>query len=381
MPVKNEIKVAMVISKAEASLGGTQKQALRLADELQSQGVSVLVLTKRKRGQHGHGQGGELNGRVQIVHLPVSELQPAWSFLLSFLVWGWINRGSFQIIHAHNAAMGVISSVVGWLIGKKVIVKIPSLKYVQYLKGGSLSRELRRWILTRTTERFIAVSGEMVQALLEAGIEPAKLVLISNGIDLSASYNAKRSALRKELSGDPQRPVVLFVGRLVKEKGVDRLLRVWASLPGHETMLLLVVGDGPLREDLESQTRNLRLLPSVRFVGHQTDVSKFYSIADLFVLPSKTEGMSNSLLEAMAAGLPALASNVGGNRDVIKDQQSGFLVDWEDTTLCAGMLLTLLSDTELRLRIGNAAKREVSAFAMGDVAERYHDLYQAVLQE
>jgi glycosyltransferase involved in cell wall biosynthesis len=66
---------------------------------------------------------------------------------------------------------------------------------------------------------------------------------------------------------------------------------------------------------------------------------------------------------------------------VIKHQQSGFLVDWEDTTLCAGMLLTLLSDAELRLRIGNAAKREVSAFAMGDVAERYRDLYQAVLQE
>ena len=82
----------------------------------------------------------------------------------------------------------------------------------------------------------------------------------------------------------------------------------------------------------------------------------------------------------MAAGLPVVASNVGGNKDVIKDQQSGFLVDWEDTTLCTGMLLTLLSDTELRQRIGDAAKREVSAFAMGDVAERYHDLYQAVLE-
>jgi glycosyltransferase involved in cell wall biosynthesis len=378
---KNQIKVAMVISKAEASLGGTQKQALRLADELQSQGVSVLILTKRKRWQHGDGQVEGLNGRVQIVHLPVTDLQPAWSFLFSLLFWAWINRGSFQIIHAHNAAMGVISSIVGWLTGKKVVVKIPSLKYVQYLNGGSLSRELRRWILTRKTERFIAVSTEMVQALLKAGIAPEKLALISNGIELTAPCTTNPSALRKQVSGDSEGPVVLFVGRLVKEKGLDRLLRVWASLPGHERMLLLIVGDGPLREDLESQTKKLRLVPSVRFLGHQTDVSKLYCIADLFVLPSKTEGMSNSLLEAMAAGLPVVASNVGGNKDVIKDQQSGFLVDWEDTTLCAGMLLTLLSDTELRLRIGNAAKREVSAFAMGDVAERYHDLYQAVLQE
>jgi glycosyltransferase involved in cell wall biosynthesis len=381
MPVKNEIKVAMVISKAEASLGGTQKQALRLADELQSQGVSVFVLTKRKARQHAQSWGAELNGRVQIVHLPVTDLQPAWSFFFSLLVWAWTNRGSFQIIHAHNAAMGVIAAIVGWLIGKKVIVKIPSLKYVQYLNGGSLSRELRRWIITKKTDRFIAVSTEMREALLEAGIAPEKLALITNGIELTAPRNTNPCVLKQELSENTERPVVLFVGRLVKEKGVDRLLRVWASLPGHETMLLLIVGDGPLREDLESQTRNLELLPSVRFLGHQAEVSKFYSVADLFVLPSKTEGMSNSLLEAMAVGLPVVASNVGGNKDVIKDQQSGFLVDWEDTTLCAGMLLTLLSDTELRQRIGNAARREVSAFAMGDVAERYHDLYQAVLQE
>jgi glycosyltransferase involved in cell wall biosynthesis len=381
MPVKNEIKVAMVISKAEASLGGTQKQALRLADELQSQAVSVFVLTKRKSRKRAQTQGKELNGRVQIVYLPVTDLQPAWSFLFSLLIWAWVNRGSFQIIHAHNAATGVIASIIGWLTGKKVIVKIPSLKYVQYLNGGSLSRELRRWIITKKTDRFIAVSTEMLEALREAGIAPEKLALISNGIELTDPCNTKGSALRKELSGDSQGPVVLFVGRLVKEKGLDRLLRVWASLPGHETMLLLIVGDGPLREDLESQAKKLRLFPSVRFLGHQAEVSKFYSIADLFVLPSKTEGMSNSLLEAMAAGLPVVASKVGGNKDVIEDQQSGFLVDWEDTTLCAEMLLTLLSDTELRQRMGNAARRQVSAFAMSGVAERYHNLYQAVLQE
>lgn len=371
----------MVISKAEASLGGTQKQALRLADELQSQEVSVFVLTKRKSREHARGQGKELNGRVQIIYLPVTDLQPAWSFLFSFLVWAWINRGSFQIIHAHNAAMGVISSIVGWLIGKKVIVKIPSLKYVQYLNGGSLSRELRRWIITRKTDRFVAVSTEMLEALRQAGIAPEKLALISNGIQLTAACNTNSSALRKEVSGESERSVILFVGRLVKEKGLDRLLRVWASLTGHETMLLLIVGDGPLKEDLESQAKTLQLLPSVRFLGHQTDVSTLYCIADLFVLPSKTEGMSNSLLEAMAAGLPVVASNVGGNKDVIKDQQSGFLVDWEDTTLCARMLLTLLSNPELRQRIGNAARRQISAFAIGEVAERYQDLYQAVLRE
>jgi len=341
----------------------------------------VLVLTKRKPLRHGDGQGAELNGRLQIVRLPVTGLLPAWSFLFSFLVWAWINRGSFQIIHAHNAAMGVISSIVGWLTGKKVVVKIPSLKYVHYLNGGSLSRDIRRWIITRKTDRFIAVSTEMLQALINSGIAREKLALITNGIELTAFRNTNPSALRNDVLGESQTPVVLFVGRLVKEKGVDRLLRVWESLPGHERMLLLIVGDGPLRADLESQTKNLRLFPSVQFLGHQTDVSKLYAMADLFVLPSNTEGMSNSLLEAMAAGLPVVASNVGGNRDVIKHQQSGFLVDWEDTELCAGILLSLLADPELRQRIGNAARTHVSAFAMEDVTKRYQNLYRTVLKQ
>ncbi|MGH7927833.1 MAG: glycosyltransferase family 4 protein, partial [Candidatus Binatia bacterium] len=356
------------------------KQALRLADELQSQGLSILVLTKRKTLQAA-GQTAELDGRVQIVRLPVTDLLPAWSFLFSFLVWAWIHRGSFQIIHAHNAATGVISSIVASLLGKKVIVKIPSLKYVQYLTGRKLSGRLRRWILTSKTDRFIAVSTEMRRALLQAGIAREKLALIGNGIELTSRCNTTEATLRKEISGECDRPIVLFVGRLVKEKGLDRLLTVWASLPGHQRMVLLIVGDGPLRESLECQTRNLRLFPAVRFLGHQAEVAKFYSVADLFVLPSTTEGMSNALLEAMAAGLPVVASNVGGNKDVITHQQNGFLVDWEDTRLCARMLTTLCSDRELRQRIGNAARRQVRAFAIGDVAERYHGLYRAVLQE
>lgn len=377
VPVNSKIAVAMVISKADASSGGTQKQALQLASELQSQGVSVVVLSKRK----SLGRKEQVSGAVGVVHLPVAGLLPAWSFLLSFLVWAWIHRHSFEIIHAHNAATGVISAIVASLIGKKVIVKIPSLKYVRYLTGRSFAGRLRRWILSRKTDRFIAVSSEMRRALLHAGIAREKLALIANGIELTPDRNPHAGALRKEISGESDRPVVLFVGRLVKEKGVDRLLTAWASLPGHEQMVLVIVGDGPLRDNLECQARNLRLFPSVRFLGHQIEVARFYSVADVFVLPSITEGMSNALLEAMAAGLPVVASNVGGNKDVITHQQSGFLVDWEDPKLCARMLMTLCSDRALRQRMGNAARRQIRAFAMGDVAERYHSLYRAVLQE
>ena len=385
----SSIGVVMILSNTQAPLAGTLKQALSLANELQSQGVSLSIVSKRewiskvvRGGRLGDWPHQAINEKIKFIGLPTLRLQPAWSFLFSFLIWAGINRKRFQIIHAHNAALGVIASLVGWLMRKKVVIKIPSEKYVEYLNGGSLSRQLRRWILTRKADRFIAVSTEMVQALREVGIPPEKNVLIRNGIELvGANHKHNRNAIKREVLGSPEVQVVLFVGRLVEEKGLGRLLTVWASMRCREEMVLLIVGEGPLRGDLESQARALGLLPSVRFLGHQGDVSKFYAIADLFVLPSKTEGTSNSLLEAMAAGISVVASNVGGNRDVIEDQQSGFLVDWENTRACVEVLSTLLSDPNLRSRMGNAAYRRACTFDMGDVAERYQHLYKAVLQE
>jgi glycosyltransferase involved in cell wall biosynthesis len=385
----SRIGVVMVLSNMQLPLGGTQKQALCLANELQSQGVSVCIVSRRHttfkitRGGYGRGlPSEETNGKVNFIRLPILRLQPAWSFLVSFLFWAAINRKRFQIIHAHNTHLGVIASLVGSLMRKKVVIKIPRDEYVEDLTGGSIFRQFRQWLLTRKTDRFIAITTEIVQALLKTGIPPQKISSISNGIEAPAGNgHSNRAALKVELIGNSEIPVVLFVGRLVAEKGLEQLLTVWASMPCRDRALLLIVGDGPLRKDLEAKARALQIFPSVLFFGHQLDVSKFYVVADLFVLPSKIEGMSNALLEAMSAGVPVVASDVGGNRDVIEHQQSGFLLDWEDVTGCVTVLTSLLSDCDLRMRLGKAAKRRVQSFAMGEVAERYHRLYKALLTE
>lgn len=373
MDEKDGLKVVMVLSNAQASAGGTQRQAISLANQLESQGLSVSIVSKSE------GVKGEINKNVKFIRLPRLRLLPG-SFFFSFIIWAAINRKRFQIIHAHNASLGVVSSLVGWLLRKKVVIKIPGMKYVDYLNGVSISRQLRRWILTRKANRFIAVSTDMVQALQNVGIAPEKIALIPNGVGLT-TLNHNRTALKPKLLGNAELKVVLFVGRLVEDKGLDRLITVWASMPSHDRAALLIVGDGPLRKDLESQAKGLRLLPSVGFLGHQRDVSAFYSMADLFVLPSRTEGVSNSLLEAMASGLPVVASDVGGNRDIIEHGQSGLLVDWENIPACVQVLSTLLSEAGLRSRIGSAARARAKCFEMGDVAEHYLRLYEAVLEE
>jgi glycosyltransferase involved in cell wall biosynthesis len=378
----------MIISDVQPWSGGAQKQALLLASELRLQGVSLSLLDMQHELLRTVGKQyprlwphSEIHEQVRVTHLPTLRRQPAWSFLVSFLIWAYVNRKRFQIIHAHGAALGVIGTLAGWLMRKKVVVKIPGMAAVEYLKGNVLSQRLRRWILLMRADCFIAVSSEMVQILQEIGIPPEKIAPIPNGVLFTeASRNYDPVSLKRELLGNAAVQVVLYVGRLAEVKGIDRLLKVWAAMPHGEGAVLLIVGDGPLREELEATVRRSPLRSSVSLLGPQADVSRFYGMADLFVLPSRSEGMSNALLEAMAAGLPSVASDVGGNREVIQDEESGFLVNWEDTAACADLLNALLADSHRRQTVGEAAKRRVQEFALPRVAERYRQLYQTLVQ-
>ena len=383
-----ELEAVMIIGGVQPWLGGTQKQAVLLAGELQVQGVSLSLLDMQHELLRTTGKKyprlwpySEIYEKVSVTHLPTLRRQPAWSFFMSFLIWAYVHRKRFHIIHAHGAALGVIGSLVGWLMRKKVVVKIPGMAAVQYLRGNSLPQRFRRRLVMRT-DRFIAVSSEMRQILQQIGIPPERIALIPNGVTLTeTTRHDDPVSLKRELLGNAEVQVVLYVGRLAEVKGIDRVLTVWASMSHDKGAVLLIVGDGPLRKDLEAMAGRLGLRSSVRFLGPQADVSKFYGMADLFVLPSRSEGMSNALLEAMVAGVPSVASNVGGNREVIKDAETGFLVNWEETAACADLLRDLLVDSRRRQTMGDAAREHVREFALPRVAERYRQLYQALLQE
>ena len=177
--------VVMVLSNCEAPLGGTQKQAVSLAVELVSQGIPVSVVSKRQSvfkaargGNLAAGPRREVTRGVRFFRLRASALQPAWSFLLSFLVWAGANRRDFQIIHAHNPPVGLIACVVARLLGKKVVIKVPGMKYVEYLTGSSAFRRLRGSILRRT-DRFVAgiEAGLHVGRVLRVGQQAQRVPL------------------------------------------------------------------------------------------------------------------------------------------------------------------------------------------------------------
>ena len=366
----------MLLASLDGSVGGAQRQAQLLAPEVARRGLPVVVVSQSPRLLSEHGATPE--DGVERVALPVLRWASRGSFLLSFLVWAIVNRGRVDVIHAHSTAAGRTAGLVGRLLRRPVIVKVTGMQAVAALGAPGAAWRLRRWLLDRTSDVLVAVSTEMMQAMAQAGIARARRVLIPNGVQMMPHAGAARAATTRPCLGAGDLPVVLYVGRLEGVKGVKRLLPMWSALPGRDAATLLIVGDGPLRVELEREADARGLTRSVRFLGRHADVRDFYLMADVFVLPSLSEGLSNALLEAMAARLPVVASDIGGNRDVIEHGVSGFLMDWTDASATAALVSRLLDDPALRRRVGEAAVRRAGCFSIALVAERYCDLYRTL---
>jgi glycosyltransferase involved in cell wall biosynthesis len=368
--------VAMLLANVEGSVGGAQQQARLLAHEVSLRGSPVIVVSQSPGVSPKHRRTPE--DGVAWVALPVLGPLSRSSFLLSFLLWAVVNRRRFHVIHAHSTSAGLTAGLVGAVLRKPVVVKVTGMQAVHALVRPQPAWRLRRWLLNRTATVVVAVSAEMMRALADAGIGDDRRLLVANGVRPAVLDPAMRAATKCAWLGPDAGHVVLYVGRLTGVKAPGALLRMWSAMPHRDAATLLIVGDGPLRAELEREAAARGLGPSVRFVGSHPDVTPFYLIADVFVLPSVTEGLSNALLEAMAAGLPAVASDVGGNREVLEDGVSGFLADWADTTATATLVAKLLEDAELRRRVGDGARRRAASYAIAAVAERYCRLYETL---
>jgi glycosyltransferase involved in cell wall biosynthesis len=230
-------------------------------------------------------------------------------------------------------------------------------------------------IATAWTDRFVAVSEDAATAAREIEKVPAaKLLVIHNGIDLD------------RFSFDPTAPMLprnraVTVGRLAPIKDQATLLRavriVCDRKPGFR---LDIVGDGPSRPELEALRSEVDLGEAVAFRGYKEDVRPFLSAADFFVLSSISEGICIALLEAMAAGLPAVATDVGGNREVIVRGETGFLTPPQDSEALAQAMLDIQCAPDVLKRMSQSSRTRIeAAFNLRHVVHRYEDLYRQCL--
>jgi sugar transferase (PEP-CTERM/EpsH1 system associated) len=248
-------------------------------------------------------------------------------------------------------------------------------------QGLDPRRNRLRRVFAPLVTRFVTVSFDLRQWLLTTVRLPAgKLVTIHNGVDARRFAGGDRQAARRALRLPAHSVVVGAVGRLDPVKDHAGLLRAFSVLRTDQPAAeLVIVGDGPCRAGLERQIQELGLTGHVHLLGMRQDVPLLLRGFDAFVLPSLAEGISNTVLEAMATGLPVVATRVGGNPELVEHGVTGALVPADNPLVLAAALRCYVEDGRLRDAHGDAARRRVlQHFTLERMAQGYHDLYVSV---
>lgn len=291
-------------------------------------------------------------------------------------------RGSFDLVHLHGTRAGFFGTLALSLLARRprVVYTVHGLscsrKASATVKG--LFARVERFIAHRA-HRVISVSEHDRQAGVEAGLlPPDRSSTIPNGIAVGPAGQVSRAPRRV---GDAAE--VLVVGRLVPQKGIPVFLEAARTvLERQPRTRFTLAGDGPLRGELEEQAERLGIADQVRFLGTVTDTPELLGHCDLFVLPSLWEGMPLSLLEAMAAGRPAVATSVSGSAELILDEETGLLVPPGNPDALAAAVLRLLSDPQSAATMGDRARDRVRReFSLERMLESTHALYCNLLAE
>ena len=367
-------RVAMVIQRYLPHLGGAERQLHQLAPRLRALGYEVVILTRHEMGLKHY----EVIDGVPVHRLPSigPKALAGLTFTLS-AVWR-LTRLRPDLVHAHEILTPASIAVISKRINKHSVL-------VKLLRGGGRGDvyKLKRRLLWKSylenlrcnADAFIVISQEIDDELEALGVPQAKRIFLPNGVNTERCTpvsEEQKLKLRLRLLLPAQACIVTYVGRLVPEKRVDHLLKIWDRVRSkYPEALLLVVGEGSEEQKLKGMNIN-----GVQFTGQVDDAVPYLQAADLFVLPSSTEGLSNSMLEAMSCGMPVLATAVGGASDVIHHKENGYLIPPDDVDALRSGLETLLADAALRTRLGsNARSRIVENFSLDSVAERLATVY------
>lgn len=366
-------------------VGGAETQAERLSEHFAKNGWNVWVVTRLADGLPEREQR---NG-FQIVRPKTfgSKKVRTLSFMLSALGYLFANRSKYQILHAHLAfGPAFVAVLFGKLFGKKVIVKLGGSNAIGDVQVSMKTwrGRLRFWAIRRWANVVVALTEVMRAEALQIGIPPERVKILNNGIDARAYEfdSAARIAAKQQL-GLQENVVVLFVGRLDPVKSLPTLVE--AMKTAHQRcpkLRLVIVGDGPERSDLEAQTQTLGIEDSVQFAGNQKNVSLYLRSADMFVLPSFTEGISNALLEAMASGVACLATPVGGNNEVLDHGKYGALVPVANVEAWADALVEYGTDEMKRKQVGQKGRERIlNTYDFRVVGAQYEQMYNDLLNE
>lgn len=365
------IPVAYLIT--ELSVGGAQSALLRLLRGINRKRFvpSVGCLF------YGDGASGEA---IRTLGIPVFDAgmhrKTDWRALCS--VFHWLKVVRPIILHTSLFHANLIGRIVGRLAQVPIVL----------CSERTMAMEASwRYLLNRLTigmvDGVIAVSENVRDfCITQVGLPQDKMFVIYNGVETETASMKTRGQARQELGLPLDALVVGAVLRLESVKGVDDLLRAFARVEVRHPVWLAIVGDGTEREALFALSKELGIAQRVFWAGQRNQASRLIPAFDLFVQPSRHEGMPNAVLEAMASALPIVATAVGGTPEVVVDGESGLLVPAGDLDAMAAAITRLLGDVELRHRMGQIGKQRVERFfSVEQMVLKTEQLYTNTLQK
>lgn len=378
------MRILMICPQFRPLVGGYERAAERLSVELGRRGHAVTVLAERRDPRwpaHESCAGYELR-RLSVWY------RRGWhglTSLVSHLFWLLLHGRGFDVWHVHQyGAHATVAILLGKLLRRPVALKLTS----SGAQGLAVAlQELRAHRLHvwahRRVAACLAVSQETAAEARQFGIPPERIHRVGNGLDLAnwpMATEAARSSARARL-GLGEGFLAVAVGRLAEVKYPLGLVDAWSKarrlLP--DDARLAWVGDGPLRSTMEAHIRALQLEYAFFLAGHSDTVADWLHAADVFVLSSRNEGMANSMLEAMASGLPSAATAVSGASELLQATGAGLVVPVGDMGALADAIVQLARNPDMRASMGARARQVIETdYSLDVVADRIAAIYRSI---
>ncbi len=356
-------------------MGGADSQLLSAAQELRRRGHEIFIISMTPLGPMGL-EARKVGLFTESLQMRRGIPDPRGLMRLARFVRSWRP----DVVHSHMVHANLLARAVRFLAPVPALVST-----IHNINEGGRARMAAYRLTNGLVDHMTIVSEAAANRFVEDRIVPQRLLrVIPNGVNIDHYRNVPpeiRESLRR-LLGLTGSFVWLAVGRFETAKDYPNMLRAFARVRERRAEAhLLLVGRGSLQEETEALVRELGLADSVRFLGVRSDIPEVMSAADGYVLSSAWEGMPMVLLEAAAAGLPTVATRVGGNHEVVRDGETGFLVPpSDDAALTEAMLKLMALPVSERRAMGDAGHHHVrSHYGLGRVAERWEELYREVL--
>jgi len=379
------MNILMISPQFKPLVGGYEQAAERLSIALMERGHKVTIMAEQQQREWPKAEN--LNGvnvrRWWCIYQPGQHMLTS---LLGLAIMLLYTGRQYQVWHVHQYGMhAALTIAIGKLIRRPVVFKLTSSSYMGLNAVVSQGKfpKIIKWLHCQV-DGVVALTRETFAEAEAFGIQRNRIHVLGNGVDIN-EFRPRSESDRKKLKnkmGLNGRFVLIYVGRFSEEKNVESLLRAWsiAIQKIQKKSILVLVGFGPLLEKLEELATKLNMIDVVSFVGQQTNVSDWLAVADLYVQSSKREGLSNTMIEAMATGLPVVVTRVSGTEELVEEQSAGIVVPIDNIDALSEAIVKMASADILRRECGLMCRRIVEEkLSIQKIVFSYEKLYKSLI--